>query len=103
MAKRVDENQREIVKAFRQLGASVQILSDVGKGCPDLAIGIRGLNYLIEVKNGKKPPSGRRLTEHEQLFFDSWRGQVCVINSIDEAISFINAISLMQFRKESKW
>lgn len=93
MAKRVDENQKEIVKVFRQLGASVQILSDIGKGCPDLLIGMYGQNLLVEVKNGKKPPSAQKLTEHEQLFFDSWKGQVCVIRNVTEAISLVNGIT----------
>lgn len=92
MPKRIDDNQREIVKAFRDMGATVQILSAIGKGCPDLLLGWRGQNYLIEIKNGKKPPSGQRLTEHEQKFFDSWKGQVCIINSIDNAVLFINSI-----------
>lgn len=89
MAKRVDENQKDITKAFREGGASVLILSSVGKGCPDLCIGFNGLNYLIEVKNEHKPPSARKLTEHEQLFFDKWKGQVMVIKSVDEAVFFL--------------
>ena len=89
MAKRTDANQTEIVKTFRSLGASVLILSSVGKGCPDLMVGIFGRNFLVEVKDGKKPPSGRKLTEHEQLFFDGWKGQVCVVKSPDEAISLL--------------
>lgn len=89
MAKRTDANQKEIVRTFRQCGASVQILSDVGKGCPDLVVGTHGKNYLIEIKDGSKPPSGQRLTEHEQVFHDGWKGQVCIIKSIDEAIAFI--------------
>lgn len=54
MARRIDENQPEIVKTFRQLGASVLILSNLGKGCPDICCGIFGKNYLFEIKNGKK-------------------------------------------------
>jgi hypothetical protein len=92
MAKRTDSNQKEIVKAFRQLGASVQILSDVGKGCPDLLIGMCARNFLVEVKDGKKPPSGQRLTEHEQDFFDSWHGQVCIIRSIEDVHSFVQNV-----------
>jgi hypothetical protein len=87
-AKRVDENQKEIVKAFREIGASVQILSDVGKGCPDLLIGFAGRNWLIEIKNGNKPPSQQQLTEKEQQFFNTWRGQVCIIRSIEQARFF---------------
>lgn len=92
MAKRVDGNQKEIVEAFREMGVSVQILSDLGKGCPDLVAGFRGVNYLIEVKNGDKPPSAQKLTPQEQEFFDSWQGQVCIINSVEQAILFIKEI-----------
>lgn len=89
MPKRTDANQREVVETFRSMGASVLILSEVGKGCPDLAIGIFGKNFLVEVKDGKKPLSAQKLTEKEQDFFNSWQGQVCIIRSVDEAISFV--------------
>lgn len=89
MAKRVDTNQKEIVEALRELGVSVQILSDVGKGCPDLVVGFRGRNYLLEIKDGKRPPSQQKLTEHEERFFDNWRGQVDIVKSVQQAIDFI--------------
>ena len=89
MVRRVDNNQREITEILRDLGCSVQILSEVGKGCPDLALGYRGKNYLIELKDGNKPPSQRKLTPDEQKFFDNWRGQVCIIKSVAEATDFI--------------
>lgn len=92
---RIDENQNEIVKTFRELGASVLILSAVGKGCPDLLVGLtdnqgRKHNILVEVKDGKKSPSQRKLTKDEQLFFDTWKGRVTVIDSIAEAILLFN-------------
>lgn len=90
MARRIDENQREIVKALRSIGVSVQILSDMGKGCPDILCGHCGINYLFEIKNGALSPSRQKLTPHEQTFFDNWRGQVCIITSITEAIGFFN-------------
>ena len=94
MAKRTDSNQTVIVKCLRKLGCSVQILSDVGKGCPDIVVGYRGRNFLFEIKDGEKPPSARKLTEYEQYFFDTWNGQVCIINSTDEVNDFfINEMS----------
>jgi len=92
---RVDENQNEIVKVLRELGASVLILSSVGKGCPDLLIGLsdhKGLkhNILIEIKDGKKSPSQRKLTTDEQKFFDTWKGKAVVISSIAEAVLLFN-------------
>lgn len=89
MAKRVDANQKLIVDTFRAIGATVQIISMVGKGCPDIIVGYQGVNYLIEIKDGKKPPSGQKLTEHEQKFHDSWKGHVCLIRSCDEAIALL--------------
>lgn len=50
MRHRADKNQQDIVDELRDLGISVLILSQVGGGCPDLLIGHRGKNYLIEVK-----------------------------------------------------
>ena len=92
---RIDENQKEIVKTFRELGASVLILSSVGKGCPDILVGItdvqgRKHNILVEIKDGSKCPSKRKLTEDEQKFFDNWKGKVVIIDSIAEAIILFN-------------
>lgn len=89
MAKRTDANQTEIVKKFRELGFSVLIMSDLGKGAPDIVVGAFGSNYLIEIKDGKKPPSARKLTPHEKMFHDTWRGQVDIISSPDEVSKFL--------------
>lgn len=85
--KRVDQNQTEIVKVLRKMGASVQIISEVGKGCPDIIAGFHGVNYLIEIKNGNK-----KLTECEQQFFDNWKGQAIIIRSLDEAITYLQSL-----------
>ncbi len=102
MPRRVDENQKEIVKEFRKEGASVQILSDVGMGCPDIVVGFDYENYLVEIKNGTKPPSGQKLTEHEQIFHDNWKGQVCVIKSKDEVVDFMEKMKQKGW-KIAKW
>jgi hypothetical protein len=89
MGARVDANQREIVAALRKCGASVQSLSEVGRGCPDLLVGWRGFNLLLEVKDGNKPPSARRLTDDQRVWHMAWRGQVVVIKSVDEACALL--------------
>ncbi len=91
-AKRIDRNQNEIVELFRKLGCSVLILSSVGKGCPDILVGMNGSNYLFEIKDGNKCGSQQKLTEAEQKFFDTWKGQVFLINSVDCVLEFINSI-----------
>lgn len=73
-AARVDDNQGEIVDTLRKCGCVVQILSSVGRGVPDLLVGVpRGWLILIEVKDGSKPPSRQRLTEDEEKWHRAWR------------------------------
>ena len=83
---RVDSNQEEVVAQLRQAGFSVQILSSVGGGCPDLLVGRNGINVLIEVKDGTKAPSARRLTLEEGDWHAFWRGQICVAQSAERAV-----------------
>lgn len=89
-AKRIDANQKEIVATFRSLGCSVFVTSSVGKGFPDIVVGVKGQNYLFEIKDGKKPQYHQRLTKDEQDFCYSWKGQYHVIRSVDEVIDFVN-------------
>lgn len=85
----VDANQGEIVEALRRIGASVKPIHRVGEGVPDLLVGDRGRNYLVEVKDGDKIPSQQKLTPDEQEFHDTWRGQVHIIRSVDEALQWL--------------
>ena len=91
-AAKADANQPDIVQTFRDLGATVQHLHTVGMGCPDIIVGFRGVNYLVEIKDGSKPPSGQKLTPPEQYFFDHWNGQVCIVNSPDAAANLLNHV-----------
>jgi len=86
---KVDDNQADIVKYLRSLGASVRSIAAVGKGVPDLIVGYRGVNYLVEVKDGSKSPSQRKLTPKEQEFHDEWRGTVHIVESNDDAYDML--------------
>jgi len=88
-AAKVDANQPEIVKALRRVGASVTPTHTAGEGFPDLAVGFRGANYLIEVKDGSKPPSARKLTPPQQEWHVTWGGQVAVVKDVDEALAVL--------------
>lgn len=97
-AARTDTGQAEIVAALRAVGCTVAVTSDVGGGFPDLVVGLanRGegperLNLLLEIKDGSKPPSARRLTPAEQAWHAAWRGQVAVVASVDEALAAVGA------------
>lgn len=82
----VDANQAEVVAALRDVGASVMPLHTVGRGCPDLLVGFRSLNLLLEVKDGSKPPSARALTGPQVKWHQEWRGSVSVVTSVSEAL-----------------
>lgn len=80
-ARRADANQPEIVKAFRSLGYTVQHTHTIGEGFVDIVVGKRGRNFLVEIKDGSKPPSQRRLTPDEDRFHATWKGQVGIASS----------------------
>jgi len=88
---RTDSNQADIVRTLRAAGCSVQSLASTGNGCPDLLVGRSGVNHLLEVKDGDKSPSKQRLTEDEIKWHDNWRGHVCVVKSVDEALRAVGA------------
>ena len=85
-AARIDANQTQIVSALRSVGASVELLSAVGKGCPDLLVGYRGMNILMEVKDGRKPPSERKLTSDQIVWHTQWKGVVFLVTSVHDAL-----------------
>lgn len=90
---RTDGNHSDVVQALRAVGAKVQSLAAVGDGCPDLLVAFRGAWHVLEVKDGSKPPSHRRLTPAEEIWlmeFDEI-APVYVVNSIDEALEVIGA------------
>lgn len=96
MPKRTDSNHTQIVGVFRKMGCSVRSLAGVGKGVPDLIVGLYSsflgakINLLVEVKDGSKVRSKKKLTEAEAEFFESWRGQVCIVESVEDAINLIS-------------
>lgn len=76
-AKRVDANQPEIIQTFEDLGARVAITSSAGDGFPDLVVQYRFptklfnrslATLLVEIKDGAKPPSKRKLTPKQEIF-----------------------------------
>ena len=88
-ARKVDANQSDIVKGLRAIGCSVAITSGAGDGFPDLVVGYYGKNFLIEIKDGAKPPSKRKLTPEQEQFHIDWRGQIAVVKTLDEAIELV--------------
>jgi hypothetical protein len=88
-AAKIDANQGEIVKALRAIGCSVVSLAPLGNGCPDLLVGIFRRNLLLEVKDGDKSESRRKLTPMEREFHETWKGKVETVHNVDEAIQAV--------------
>jgi hypothetical protein len=87
-AARRDDNEQDIIRAMRAEGAYVKQIND--EGLFDLLVSHRGETLLVEVKDGAKPPSARRLTDAEQKFHDEWPGSdLYIVNSVEEAIALL--------------
>jgi hypothetical protein len=72
-ARRVDTVQSDIVVDLRKLGASVLDLSRVGVGCPDLLVGWKGINLLVELKTPKRGTK-KATAEKQAVFAATWSG-----------------------------
>lgn len=94
-AKRRDSNHREVGDALRELGWTVLDIADHGDGIPDYIVSKRRFVALLEVKDGKKPPSARKLTPAEQRIKDSWQGPYIVATSPTDAIAQL-AVAMYQ-------
>ena len=87
-AARRDHGEQDIVKAMRACGAFVKVIND--EGTFDLLCWYGGRTLLLEIKDGLKPPSARRLTDAEQKFHDEWPGDnLYIINSVQEALDLL--------------
>lgn len=58
----------------------------LGDGAPDLVVGARGRNYLLEVKF---PGDEDDLTPAERRFHEAWQGQIDVVSSLEMALEVI--------------
>ena len=85
-AKKVDINQKSVVKALRDYGADVFLLHMVGGGIPDLMVCFNDQTILIEVKDGED----KKLTPQQITLFAGWKGgPLHRVNSVQEAIEVL--------------
>lgn len=54
-------------------------------------MGYRGVNILLEIKDGAKPHSARKLTPDEVLWHAKWSGQVTVVYGPEDAYNAVQA------------
>jgi Holliday junction resolvase len=92
-AAKIDANHEQVVQALRAAGATVQSLAGVGKGVPDLLVGFQGKTLLMEVKDGRKVPSARRLTENQLKWHGAWRGgALAIVDGVDSALRVLGVL-----------
>jgi hypothetical protein len=106
-AAKVDANHSAIVEALRKVGCKVLSLAANGKGCPDLLVGVPTYReavdtagyvtssypyrlVLIEVKDGAKPASARKLTPDQVAFHAEWASApIFVVETVEQAIAVV--------------
>jgi len=85
--RKTDNNQAGIVRALAEIPSlSVADTHSLGFGFPDLCVGYRGRNLLVEVKNSGQPKSGQQLTEAEKQFHAQWKGRLVIVTSLEEIL-----------------
>jgi hypothetical protein len=115
---KTDANQAEIVAALRAHGCETLSLAPMGNGCPDLLvwtphglyasdIGMAparlaearacsarysGEHLLMEIKDGAKPPSARKLTPKQRAFHEWWPGEIHIVETVDQALAAAGVI-----------
>jgi hypothetical protein len=93
-AAKVDDNHAEIVLELMRHGCDVLSLAAVGNGCPDLLVWSQWAGHqLLEVKDGRKPPSARKLTPAQVEFHGRWKGPVHVVTCPTEALAVMGITS----------
>ena len=85
LAPRKDRNHGEIANFLRAAGWGVFDISAHGKGLGDLLVSRQGFSAIVEIKDGDKPPSARKLTPAELKFSRSYLGPYIVATSLEDA------------------
>lgn len=85
-AAKVDANHGVIREAYKAHGFSVLDIYQL-KECADIVVAKYGICDVVEVKDGRKVPSKRRLTEGEIKFHQSWNAKVWVVESVEDVMA----------------
>ena len=90
-AARVDKNHADVVECLRLCGCEVQSLAAVGQGVADALVYHRATKrlMLVEIKDGAKPPSARRLKPNQIAWHARW--PVAVVTSANDVPGLLGA------------
>ena len=91
-AKKVDDNQSDIVKVLTKVGCFVMDLSGSGRGVMDILV-FRGKRmWAVEIKDGSKKPSAQCLTPAQIVMHAKVAaagGEIHIVRSVDEALALV--------------
>ena len=88
-AARTDANLEQIVAAFRKLGCSVNVRND---DMADLDVGFGGVSIIVEVKDGSKPPSARKLTPGQIKRRATWTGGIRLVENLEHVREAVDTL-----------
>lgn len=94
-AAKIDDNHREIVKAFKKAGAAVLDIHTL-PNCCDIAIAYKNVTVMVEIKDGSKVPSARKLTPGELAFKEYWAasgGKWALVETIGDVSGLVGSIT----------
>lgn len=95
MRRKIDQNQNQIVEALRKAGAEwIPTSGDPSIGFDGIACRA-GKIWLIEVKDGSKPPSKQRLTkgeENRKLKLERVGVEIHTVASVESALFLIGVM-----------
>ena len=80
-----DANEADIFTELRSHGLSVEPMDTP---C-DAVVGYGGCSYLVEVKN---PEGKNELTDKQELFLETWKGNFTILRTVEEAREFARMI-----------
>ena len=85
-AAKTDRNHQQIVTGLRGIGAVVYYIKEP----LDLLVGFRGNTTLLELKDGEKSASQKKLRPSQEKFFRTWNGgPAVVVENLEEAFRAI--------------
>jgi len=86
-AARTDENQVEIVKAFRAAGCDVLHTHQLGQGAPDLFVAFSGIWLAIEVKG-----QHGKLTEAQETLYSGLKTRPRIVRNVEEVKTTVDTL-----------
>jgi hypothetical protein len=94
-AARKDGNEVSLRDAWEAIGGSWLSIYPIEGGEPDALLGFRGRQCLVEVKDGRKRASARKLRGNQVEWHRTWRGEpVRVVISMADLEALANQLSV---------